>query len=67
MCNEFTTTFLVIAKDCLPTKEIIVRENDNPWFNNTLRQEILIRDRIRKKFFFYLLTTIYCNYVPHVD
>ena len=47
-----TTTFLVIAKDCLPTKEIIVRENDNPWFNNTLRQEIRIRDRIRKKFFF---------------
>ena len=66
MCNEFTTTFLIIAKDCIPTKEIIVRENDKPWLNNTLRQEIRIRDRIRKKVF-YLLTTIYCNNVPHVD
>ena len=51
MCNEFTKTFLVIARDCIPTKEIIVRENGKPWFNNTLRQEIRIRDRIRKKFF----------------
>ena len=66
MCNEFTTTFLIIAKDCIPTKEIIVRENDKPWFNNTLRQEIRIRDRIRKKVF-YLITTIYCNYVAHAD
>jgi hypothetical protein len=48
MCNEFTKTFLEIARDCIPTKEI-VRENDKPWFNNTLRKEIRIRDRIRKK------------------
>ena len=49
MCNEFSKTFLEIARDCIPTKEIIVRENDKPWFNNTLRKEIRIRDRIRKK------------------
>jgi hypothetical protein len=41
MCNEFTKTLLEIARDCIPTKEIIVRENDKPWFNNTLRKEIL--------------------------
>jgi hypothetical protein len=51
MCNEFTKTFLEIARNCIPTKEIIVRENDKPWFNNTLRKEIRIRDRIRKKSF----------------
>ena len=50
MCNEFTKTFLEIARDCIPTKEIIVRENDQPWFNNTLkRKEIRNRDRIRKQ------------------
>jgi hypothetical protein len=49
MCNEFTKTFLEIDSDCIPTKEIIVRENDKPWFNNTLRKELPIRDRIRKK------------------
>jgi hypothetical protein len=26
MCNEFTKTFLEIARDCIPTKEIIIRE-----------------------------------------
>ena len=47
MCNEFTKTFLEIARDCIPTKEIIIRENDQPWFNNTLkRKEIRNRDRI---------------------
>jgi hypothetical protein len=39
MCNEFTKAFLEIARDCILTKEIIVRENDKPWFNNTLRKE----------------------------
>jgi regulator of replication initiation timing len=49
MCNEFSKTFLEIDRDCIPTKEIIVRENDKLWFNNTLRKELRIRDRIRKK------------------
>jgi hypothetical protein len=40
MCNEFTKTFLEIARDSIPTKEIIVRGNDKHWFNNTLRKEI---------------------------
>ena len=51
MCNEFTKTFLEIDRNCVPTKEIIVRKNDKPWFNNTLKKEIRIRDRIRKKSF----------------
>ena len=51
MCNEFTKTFLEIARNCVPTKEIIIRKNDKPWFNNTLKKEIRIRDRIRKKGF----------------
>jgi hypothetical protein len=45
MCNEFTKTFLEIDRDCIPTKEIIVRENDKPWFNNTLRKELRIHNR----------------------
>jgi hypothetical protein len=49
MCNAFSKTFLEIDRDCIPTKEIIVRENDKLWFNNTLRKELRIRDRIRKK------------------
>ena len=48
MCNEFTKTFLEIARDCIPTKEIIARKNDKPWFNNTLRKEIRIRKKVLK-------------------
>ena len=50
MCEEFTKTVLKIAWDCVPIKEITIRENDKPWFNNILRKEIRICDRLRKKF-----------------
>lgn len=49
MCVIFTKFFLEIAKDCIPTKIITVRNNDKPWFNHTLRKEIRARDRIRGK------------------
>ena len=49
MCQEFTKLFLEIARDCIPTKTVIVRNNDKPWFSHELRKEIRIRDRLRKK------------------
>jgi hypothetical protein len=50
MCNQFTKTFLELARDpeCIPTKTVIVRYNDKPWFTNEVRKEIRIRDRLRK-------------------
>ena len=32
-----------------PTKLVTVRHNDKHWFNNDIRPEIRIRDRLRKK------------------
>ena len=47
MCNIFTDTFLRVARECIPTKMVTVRNNDRPWFNSELRREIRKRDRIR--------------------
>jgi hypothetical protein len=48
MCNIFTDTFLRVARECIPTKMVTVRNNDRPWFNSELRREIRKRDRNRK-------------------
>jgi hypothetical protein len=48
MCEKFTNCFLKITKECIPTKLITIRNNDRPWFNNEIRKEIRIRDRLRK-------------------
>jgi hypothetical protein len=48
MVKEFTKLFLDIARQCIPTKTITVRDYDKPWFNNEIRKEIRLRDRLRK-------------------
>ena len=48
MCNQFTKTFLELARECIPTKTITVRYNDKPWFTSEMRKEIRIRDRLLK-------------------
>jgi hypothetical protein len=37
-----------VARECIPTKIVTIRNNDRPWFNSELRREIRKRDRIRK-------------------
>ena len=39
-----------IASICIPTREIIIRNDDKVWFDSALRREIRIRDRYRKTF-----------------
>ena len=48
MCNTLTETFPRVARECIPTKMVTVRNSDRPWFNSELRREIRKRDRIRK-------------------
>jgi hypothetical protein len=47
MCEKFTKCFLKITKECILTKIVTIRNNDKPWFNNEIRKEIRIRDRLR--------------------
>ncbi|XP_063408362.1 uncharacterized protein LOC134691483 [Mytilus trossulus] len=52
LCEIFTVTFLNIAGECIPTKQVTIRKNDKPWFNTSeLRRELRTRDRLRKKAF----------------
>jgi hypothetical protein len=40
MVEEFTKSFLDIARQSIPTKTITVRDYDKPWFNNEIRTHI---------------------------
>jgi hypothetical protein len=40
MCNTFTETLVRIARECIQTKFVTVRNNDKPWFTSVLRTEI---------------------------
>jgi thioredoxin-related protein len=48
MCEEFSKIFLQISSACIPSKTILMREKDKPWFSNEIRKEIRIRDRLRE-------------------
>ena len=51
ICNKFTSVFLGFCKCCIPYKQILIRENDKPWFNSEIRYNIRLRDKLRKKSF----------------
>ena len=36
MCNQFTKTFLELARKGISTKTITVRSNDKPWFTSEI-------------------------------
>ena len=48
MYNTFTETFVRIARECIPTKFVTVRNNDKPWFTSALRTEIRFRKIVLK-------------------
>ena len=33
-CSNFTDAFLTIAKECIPTREVTIRPDDNMWFDS---------------------------------
>jgi hypothetical protein len=49
MVEEFTHLCLDIARKCISTKTITVRDYDKPWFNNEIRKEIRLRDILKYK------------------
>ena len=51
MCEKFTKCILRITKECIPTKIVTIRNSDRSWFNNDIRKEIRMRDRMRIFFF----------------
>ena len=46
---NFTDTFLTIAKQCIPVKTVLVRQNDAQWMNDEIQQLIVKRNKRHKK------------------
>ena len=49
-CDNFTTEYLTMAKECIPSRLITIRPTDKPWMNSELRREIKIRERLHNKY-----------------
>ena len=45
----FTNIFIEFAKLCIPSKTIVVREDDKPWYDSEIRRNSRKRDRLKKK------------------
>ncbi|KAK3106046.1 hypothetical protein FSP39_011601 [Pinctada imbricata] len=50
VCQNFNNKLKEVVLKHIPKKSVIIRGNDRPWFNSTIRKEIRLRDRFRKKY-----------------
>ena len=48
-CVEFTNIFLGMVKSCIPSKTVVVRPDDKPWYDHEIRRFSMKRDRLKKK------------------
>ena len=48
-CQNWTTSFLNIARQFIPNKVVEIRPRDAPWFNSDLRKLKRQKDRVHKK------------------
>ena len=48
-CAKFISTLIHFIKQCVPNKEVIIRPNDKPWYDSTIRSHTRKRDRAKKK------------------
>ena len=44
----FTNIFIEFAKLCIPSKTIVVRVDDKPWYDSEIRRNSRKRDRLKK-------------------
>lgn len=48
-CENFTSRFINLAKECIPCKEVTIRPNDKPWYDSEIRTVSRKRDRLKNK------------------
>lgn len=49
-CENFTHTFLNLVNTCIPSRKVLIRPDDKPWFNNEIRKFCRKRDRLKTLF-----------------
>jgi hypothetical protein len=47
-CLQFTKVFNDFVKKCIPNKTVLIKPNDKPWFDGTIKRYIRIRNRLKK-------------------
>ena len=47
--NLFTNKFLEFVEKCIPSKVILVRNDNKPWYDSEIRKYSRIRDRLKTK------------------
>ena len=47
-CSLFTSIFIEFAKLCIPSKTIVVLEDDKPLYNSEIRRNSSKRDRLKQ-------------------
>ena len=48
-CAEFMLIFKLFVSECVPSRVVLIRPKDKPWFDSELRKEMRLRDRLRNK------------------
>ncbi|MCG8097314.1 MAG: hypothetical protein JAZ17_27465 [Candidatus Thiodiazotropha endolucinida] len=49
-CSRFNDTFLEFVNSCIPSKNVLIRPNDKPWYDSEIRRVSRKRDRLKRKF-----------------
>ena len=49
-CEHFSSKFMEFCKACIWSRNVLIRENDKPWFTSEILYNIRLRDRLRKMF-----------------
>ena len=45
--DYFNRVFLSFVHECIPSKEVTVRSDDKPWYDNEIRRFSRKRDRLK--------------------
>ena len=48
-CKKFTDVFLNMVKLCIPSKSVVIRPYDKPWYDSEIRHYSSKRDRAKRK------------------
>ena len=49
-CDKFNNVFLNFARSCIPSKNVLIRPDDKPWYDSEIRKMSRKRDRLRRKY-----------------
>ena len=49
-CNKFNDVFLSFVRSSIPSKNVLIRPDDKPWYDSEIRKVSRKRDRLKRKF-----------------